>query len=963
MKKTLLILFSLFMATHLGAQLMHPSLSSLVDPVPREMTLGDAARGGSVRATTPVRSGEYKPFYRRPAGAFHSMMVTKNGVGGYYLVDGQVFGHSVVFFKPHSDYTFDWTTGGDAFLANSMFTVFHHEDSVGYSNSGGVKVRYDLSEQPMPALYVGTGGFSTSWARYQMRDIIDGNVMPARAVAQPYFSALDPDKYAGVELLLSSKTMTLGGRDGNVEYLFASYSGAEPYGDNSQGWWFGKNNHTADGIAQAFEKPEHPYLLSKVAIFLNDYDLKVNKPVEVNCKVYRMSEIPEYRDDSQVYLTDEIGELVATGYATLSQQTATVNQGLLTFDLYEGDGEGRRAFTPTVDYPILVVFEGYNDIDDIVDFTAFVSNDDQVDEGYGELAYIKLKYLNEDGDAFYGWTGLNRLFGVNTIMMTGLSIFIIAEHPYIANRYREDDGQYAFDAQGGLMTQQIVTDSATYTTRSIEFLTSQPSFDKWDITWNGIAPLPSWLNISLELSDVVGGDCVVTASVTAEPLPSGMTYREATVRFAIPGDYEYYKFIQTADGSVTPSWHFMVDGIFYKQVGPTEAYVVSPFETYGTEPYGRYLVIPQQVTHLGETYDVTGIAEGAFEGCDRLQHIAIPVSVKQIGCAFDGCDVQGVSLTGNGPWMAGALPATVRTLYIGSGVTSVPGMKVAPNTIFAYPVTPPACDDASFTSYAGTLRVPTQSMAAYFSAAYWSNFASTVGSAIEPTSLTLSQTDVMLDINDKTTITATVTPNNAKPKAVTWYSSDPNVASVSTSGVVTAVGFGQCDIYAICVGLQAVCHVRVTDARVELDKHELTIAPNTIATITASLTGQDAGQVTLTATSSDASVVLTRVLENRLVQVIGLKPGQATVTVGSWNNDIFTDSCVVTVSGGQPGDVNGDGVVEISDLTDLIDYLLSGDAQAIDLTLADVDGDGDITIGDVSVLIDTLLTRESRATR
>ena len=55
------------------------------------------------------------------------------------------------------------------------------------------------------------------------------------------------------------------------------------------------------------------------------------------------------------------------------------------------------------------------------------------------------------------------------------------------------------------------------------------------------------------------------------------------------------------------------------------------------------------------------------------------------------------------------------------------------------------------------------------------------------------------------------------------------------------------------------------------------------------------------------------------------------------------------------GDVDADGKVTISDVTALIDYLLSGNASGIVLANADCDQDGNVNISDVTTLIDYLL--------
>ena len=57
-----------------------------------------------------------------------------------------------------------------------------------------------------------------------------------------------------------------------------------------------------------------------------------------------------------------------------------------------------------------------------------------------------------------------------------------------------------------------------------------------------------------------------------------------------------------------------------------------------------------------------------------------------------------------------------------------------------------------------------------------------------------------------------------------------------------------------------------------------------------------------------------------------------------------------------PGDVDNSGAAAISDVTTLINYLLSSNPEGINLQAADVDGDSKIAIGDVTALINLLLS-------
>jgi hypothetical protein len=56
------------------------------------------------------------------------------------------------------------------------------------------------------------------------------------------------------------------------------------------------------------------------------------------------------------------------------------------------------------------------------------------------------------------------------------------------------------------------------------------------------------------------------------------------------------------------------------------------------------------------------------------------------------------------------------------------------------------------------------------------------------------------------------------------------------------------------------------------------------------------------------------------------------------------------------GDINGDGIAGIADVTDLIDALLAGTAGSLDLSVADCDHTGEVSISDATALIDYLLS-------
>lgn len=81
----------------------------------------------------------------------------------------------------------------------------------------------------------------------------------------------------------------------------------------------------------------------------------------------------------------------------------------------------------------------------------------------------------------------------------------------------------------------------------------------------------------------------------------------------------------------------------------------------------------------------------------------------------------------------------------------------------------------------------------------------------ETGSVTLNKSEITLNINGTETLTATVKPDNATNKTVTWTSDKPEIASVDNSGKVKAVAKGTAIITATANGKSAICTVTVKD--------------------------------------------------------------------------------------------------------------------------------------------------------
>lgn len=116
---------------------------------------------------------------------------------------------------------------------------------------------------------------------------------------------------------------------------------------------------------------------------------------------------------------------------------------------------------------------------------------------------------------------------------------------------------------------------------------------------------------------------------------------------------------------------------------------------------------------------------------------------------------------------------------------------------------------------------------------------------------------ITLAIGDEVTLTATIAPENATNKQVTWSSDNSSVATVTDGGVVRALAVGTAIITAQAEGQSAICRINVEESVVEVTS--VTVAPEgpltaTVGdsiTFTATVMPEDATDRVVTWTSSN----------------------------------------------------------------------------------------------------------------
>jgi len=270
---------------------------------------------------------------------------------------------------------------------------------------------------------------------------------------------------------------------------------------------------------------------------------------------------------------------------------------------------------------------------------------------------------------------------------------------------------------------------------------------------------------------------------------------------------------------------------------------------------------------------------------------------------------------------------------------------------------------------------------------------------IEVTSISLNKSSLSLQPEESETLTATVKPDNATDKSVSWSSDMKSVATVDNNGKVTAKAAGTATITCKAndgSGVKATCAVTVSDPEPPYPADIWFVSVTCDNTNLDNLTKND--KLSMHATFENKggtdeiysmlaliNLEATKIVANGDYDVREFKGGMtttvdyeyaldtipagqyyATVLYYDWNEESWfyhgkESLYLITVKDNEPnpivpGDVNGDGSANGTDLVALTNIILGKSDRT---AAADVNGDGQVNGTDYVALVNIVLGRNN----
>ena len=245
---------------------------------------------------------------------------------------------------------------------------------------------------------------------------------------------------------------------------------------------------------------------------------------------------------------------------------------------------------------------------------------------------------------------------------------------------------------------------------------------------------------------------------------------------------------------------------------------------------------------------------------------------------------------------------------------------------------PPECmasaDESDYKTFTVTASTSSQESCAY------NNSAIAANSPVRVESVSLDITNKQLVIGENVQLTASIAPAEAVNQLVLWTSSNVDVAVVDESGLVTAIGKGNCTIYATSDdGTKvAACDIVVTD--------EL---------------------FTVTFVDWDDTVIDIQIVEKGSAAAAPADPVREGYNFIGWDKEfsaVMSDLVVYAMyePAAIPGDISGDGVVNASDAILVMRYILGfAELSPEQVLLSDIDGNGAVNATDAMLIMRMVL--------
>lgn len=157
----------------------------------------------------------------------------------------------------------------------------------------------------------------------------------------------------------------------------------------------------------------------------------------------------------------------------------------------------------------------------------------------------------------------------------------------------------------------------------------------------------------------------------------------------------------------------------------------------------------------------------------------------------------------------------------------------------------------------------------------------TQDTTVKVSKVNLNKTSLTLGVKEKFTLQATVDPKNASKPAVSWISSNPKVATVSTTGQVIAKKVGKTTITATADGVTNTCNITVKAApkKITLNAKSKTLKKGKTFKIKVKLPKNTASNM-ITYSSNKKKIASV----SNTGKIKALKKGKAVITVKTFNN-------------------------------------------------------------------------------